>query len=521
MKKIKMVLMNKDSNKIAFKAEWPHRTVGDMVIAYTRDGMELMKETTIDGVAHTEEEIFNSACENQTEFECLSISSCINKESLADLPSPTPLSSKMNVARSSAGAGVIFNREFMDSILAQLGEFYIIPSSIEEVILVPVENGQGLGPEDLLDMLENINSQPECVPDGLLLSNCIFRYGKDGLVTGCAGKDIFTTFLSKNTKIIEHGGYRYMKASPLSAGEDGTTDVIPVYCGPMPCGDTGFMMKNGIPEKLHLLGAWIPRNQTFLSFEDPGKGIPDDRTGLYRSAEKHGTRIDYAGNVETFIRDALKKDVLNWVSTQSESVLPGTPDMEKVTELFNRGGTETDLTDSLSEYTVTLYDRINGTVFDAVEWAAGNTEEYKEFWTELERSLTVFTAGLKADRKELARMVSGDDDSTPAERAEKAMHVISRLKNDGVKTCTAVFDDGKGGVATARISTDLETDGMKTIRSVAKKLGLAEEPDMNSLLAMTTKIISRHVLLSRRPMKPLMKSVHHDGNGGDALRKRI
>ena len=74
------------------------------------------------------------------------------------------------------GAGVIGSKTILESIRKEKGDFYIIPSSIHELIIVPASLG---GTEGLTEMIKEVNStvlEPEDI-----LANELYKYDETGL----------------------------------------------------------------------------------------------------------------------------------------------------------------------------------------------------------------------------------------------------------------------------------------------------------------------------------------------------
>ena len=74
------------------------------------------------------------------------------------------------------GAGCLLYDGMLERIRKSIGsDYYIIPSSINEIIIVPEDIGMG---EDVLnDMLRSVNA--EAVPDAEVLSENVYRYPQD------------------------------------------------------------------------------------------------------------------------------------------------------------------------------------------------------------------------------------------------------------------------------------------------------------------------------------------------------
>ena len=68
------------------------------------------------------------------------------------------------------GAAAILIREAMEKLWEMIGDFYIIPSSVHELIV-----STDMPPEDLRDILREVNDS-ECVDEDELLSYNIYRY---------------------------------------------------------------------------------------------------------------------------------------------------------------------------------------------------------------------------------------------------------------------------------------------------------------------------------------------------------
>ncbi|MBO4669481.1 MAG: hypothetical protein J5648_05855 [Lachnospiraceae bacterium] len=77
--------------------------------------------------------------------------------------------------RGQYGAGTLLNIPFMDGFLNRVEEdFYILPSSIHELILVPVS--AAVSEDRLLQMVHEVNERE--VPEEDFLSDSVYRYGE-------------------------------------------------------------------------------------------------------------------------------------------------------------------------------------------------------------------------------------------------------------------------------------------------------------------------------------------------------
>lgn len=70
------------------------------------------------------------------------------------------------------GAGILLYDGFLDAVAGKLGSFYILPSSVHELIIIPDTFGD---PSELKKMVGEINAAE--VPEEEVLSDNIFHYG--------------------------------------------------------------------------------------------------------------------------------------------------------------------------------------------------------------------------------------------------------------------------------------------------------------------------------------------------------
>ena len=73
--------------------------------------------------------------------------------------------------KTSCGAIAIFYPGAMERFAQLIGSFFVIPSSTEEVILMP-----GTDPAGINEMIRDVNAQ--CVEDGLILDNHAYFFDK-------------------------------------------------------------------------------------------------------------------------------------------------------------------------------------------------------------------------------------------------------------------------------------------------------------------------------------------------------
>ena len=75
------------------------------------------------------------------------------------------------------GAGILACPEFLRNLWTFLGDFYIIPSSVHEVIVFPKgEEDDEINLDFLKEMVVSANANTECVSEHDFLSNSVFEY---------------------------------------------------------------------------------------------------------------------------------------------------------------------------------------------------------------------------------------------------------------------------------------------------------------------------------------------------------
>lgn len=146
----------------------PHRAFHDLAIAYRlKDGEDYTTVIT-DDVPVSEEELYTHAMEN-LEKPMLKNLSDVLKEMDPDLPAmETPLWFGGNKEKC-CGANCLLHKEFLEEVAAKLGGgYYILPSSIHEVLFVAMS--EGFTPDTLREIVRDVNAQ-EVRPEDQLSDN--------------------------------------------------------------------------------------------------------------------------------------------------------------------------------------------------------------------------------------------------------------------------------------------------------------------------------------------------------------
>ena len=186
-------LVNTEKNSGAL-TELPHRNFFDLSLTYfvdvTRDGDEGCASIQVTN-AHmehwdvTEDDLYKQFKESMEQNDRSRIQPVM--DALAEMANCPPKEIEalcgntgiapmyvLSNARKLNGAVEILNKKAMEKAAEAIGDdFYILPSSIHETILVPVR-GKEDGADRLAEMVACINSSE--VPDTEILSNHVYRY---------------------------------------------------------------------------------------------------------------------------------------------------------------------------------------------------------------------------------------------------------------------------------------------------------------------------------------------------------
>lgn len=190
-------LVNTEKNSGAL-TELPHRDFFDLSLTYfvdvTRDGDEGCASIQVTN-AHmekwdvTEDDLYRQFRESMEQNDRSRIQPVMDVLAEAANCPPEEISAVcgsigiatmyvLSNARKLNGAVEILNKKAMEKAAETIGDdFYILPSSIHETILVPVRGNED-GADKLAEMVACINSSE--VPDTEVLSNHVYRYRRQG-----------------------------------------------------------------------------------------------------------------------------------------------------------------------------------------------------------------------------------------------------------------------------------------------------------------------------------------------------
>ena len=180
----------------------PHKSIEDLAIVYRaqlgrdEDGIAtvLITNQMLEKMDITAEQLHHDAVESAQELKPVTVNTIMGEiaELVGDdfdpgIETGGPMDNILvgSVADKNHGASVIAYPEFFDDMANKLGEnFYIIPSSIHEVLIVPESMGTDINA--LKDMIEQVNAT-ELRPEDVL-SNNLYHYDAQDKVFEIAEK---------------------------------------------------------------------------------------------------------------------------------------------------------------------------------------------------------------------------------------------------------------------------------------------------------------------------------------------
>ena len=80
------------------------------------------------------------------------------------------------------GAAAIVNPTVREAVWEEIGNYYIIPSSIHEVLVFPED---GIDPEEINNMIKEVNSDESCISKDEILSDHAYYYSKETGFISC------------------------------------------------------------------------------------------------------------------------------------------------------------------------------------------------------------------------------------------------------------------------------------------------------------------------------------------------
>ncbi|MCR4625168.1 MAG: DUF5688 family protein [Lachnospiraceae bacterium] len=166
----------------------PHERVQDLAVTYhyllsnVKDGLASIRidDENCSFFGVSPEEMKKHALENTEKFfapDFVRLDDMLSKLSGVPLPpfESTPLYVLSNKDRYYGATSLLYNK-ILERIQQTLGTgFYILPSSVNEVLILP--DGSGMDEEFLSDMVRSVNR--EQVPDTDVLSDRIYHYPED------------------------------------------------------------------------------------------------------------------------------------------------------------------------------------------------------------------------------------------------------------------------------------------------------------------------------------------------------
>lgn len=142
------------------------------------DGVVKVTENLLNVLGVAVEDLFAKARRNLHKSASVKSMSQVLSELMGGMPVPEAPTG-MFVAMTSDninGSAILTDTDFLEDFRKEHGDFWIIPSSIHELIFVPCDKADG---EALEPMIGEVNG--ECVRPEERLSNHLFKFGENGL----------------------------------------------------------------------------------------------------------------------------------------------------------------------------------------------------------------------------------------------------------------------------------------------------------------------------------------------------
>ena len=190
-------VVNRESNEERLK-NMPHTDMGDLAVTYhvdlgnSEDGQMsvAVSNEMLNKYGVSVEEMHEKACENMKEISPATFETMVEtlanlmipgyedmdpeekKEARAQFEMPDPGMYVLSNDSKAFGAAAILDTDTMDKIEAEVGEFYILPSSVHETLIVPIREGMEL--KDLEAMVQEVNATQ--VAPNEVLSDHVYKY---------------------------------------------------------------------------------------------------------------------------------------------------------------------------------------------------------------------------------------------------------------------------------------------------------------------------------------------------------
>ena len=190
-------VVNKENNEERLKSI-PHTDMGDLAVTYhvdlgnDTDGQMSVQVSNemMDKYGDTVEDLHEQACENMKEVTPTTFKTMVETlaeimipgyedmteeekvEARGDFDMPDPGMYVLSNNSKAFGAAAILDSNTMDSIRNEVGDFYILPSSVHEVLIVPKRDDLHL--EELEAMVQEVNATQ--VAPNEVLSDHVFEY---------------------------------------------------------------------------------------------------------------------------------------------------------------------------------------------------------------------------------------------------------------------------------------------------------------------------------------------------------
>lgn len=175
-KRLTMKLLNKEKNinSDALSYDLGNGLIAQFIIVLNEEMSVTIKQDFADNKGFTKEQLFKIAKENLTnEIDIVNMAKFLSKNADIGFPFPVLPIYIITNKRKMYGASCVYAKGLKDILTTYIGDFYLLPSSIHEMIAVPKDDI-----ESYKDMVQSVNSS--VLSDEDYLSDNIYDLISDG-----------------------------------------------------------------------------------------------------------------------------------------------------------------------------------------------------------------------------------------------------------------------------------------------------------------------------------------------------
>lgn len=175
-KRLTMKLLNKEknTNSDALSYDLGNGLIAQFIIVLNEEMSVTIKQDFADNKGFTKEQLFKIAKENLTnEIDIVNMAKFLSKNADIGFPFPVLPIYIITNKRKIYGASCVYAKGLKDILTTYIGDFYLLPSSIHEMIAVPKDDI-----ESYKDMVQSVNCS--VLSDEDYLSDNIYNLISDG-----------------------------------------------------------------------------------------------------------------------------------------------------------------------------------------------------------------------------------------------------------------------------------------------------------------------------------------------------